>query len=820
MQPQLVLYGDKDFAEKVMQDIFYKPSFGSLIKHVTGKWDIKSEEVDFARGTYRHIINLRYLINKQDAYRIDQQIEKIAKFLEEKLPTQKKVPESNNTRDYQVARIIHDYIVKNLQPYTKENARESKLFTDSKAEQGKKYEVHTLAAGLFAEEGVCQSYAMLFDRLATRMGLESRVVRGHKVSNKVLNKPREINRAKKLFSSYQTIADKGGAWEEANHMWNQVKIDGKWYHVDMTVDQSVSMQLRGYYYNKFLVSDDEMNKITQFPISVDPKTDQVVMWYQTQTIWNHDEAFKVEANYDDFGKLIYKLGDNKRLEYDMNKDLKFSTVKSTSVIGKDKVDFVPYVPSSEVKDVKQITMPHSNNSVIQVPTGTTAEKLPNYLGAIAITSKNSEELFELGSYKLDKVVVVNSEEVNKVANNRNSHITITLAVKGDQTFETLPVSIVFSDPEDMPKPSTTITLKENKVVVDQYHFEFNDLQKQENIDNQLKQEKDAEKKILDLVTLTSKDSKYDPKKATLSVEGLELIDFADPNVYKAYVVAIGEDKLKVKEEIKVEVKKVTKPSTLQHKIKKTEDTRDVTDLPLSTHENVKAEDKAPADAGTYLERVFGPEFVNIISKDSGLKTAETFKIELEDINGKIWVYRKDKDMFYSKDDMNIPLYQGEKMINIFKTPGTFNIRFVAQKGTEEPLVVPVKLTLTSTDAKFKNATVDEKAKAKNEINGLKSLSLTKRGFYSDSINRASYSNRITEIVETAKKDSNYGKTVTYTVNHVVDGKIVETYKKIAFIGEVVSERADYRLAKERRVVEPKAEITGSGQVLTVTYRSK
>lgn len=133
------------------------------------------------------------------------------------------IKDSDN--DYQKALKIHDFIVK------KNNYNRG----DSKGMSGG-YSVHHPASILFGNGGVCNAYATLFDKLATKSGLDVRYATGF---SKKTGEP---------------------------HIWNMVKIDGYWFNVDATWDDPTITFSDGYVenlgdfiiYDYFLKSDKEI----------------------------------------------------------------------------------------------------------------------------------------------------------------------------------------------------------------------------------------------------------------------------------------------------------------------------------------------------------------------------------------------------------------------------------------------------------------------------------------------------------------------------------------------------------------------------------
>lgn len=105
-------------------------------------------------------------------------------------------------------RSIHDYIAKTIQ------------YDDSK----KKF---TAYAGLVdsSHKTVCQGYALLFYKMCTDAGIPCRIVTG---------------------------------WAGTNHAWNIVKLDKKWYYVDVTWDDT-GKKYQPFTYDYFLTGSNTMN---------------------------------------------------------------------------------------------------------------------------------------------------------------------------------------------------------------------------------------------------------------------------------------------------------------------------------------------------------------------------------------------------------------------------------------------------------------------------------------------------------------------------------------------------------------------------------
>lgn len=122
--------------------------------------------------------------------------------------------------DYEKALYLHDFICVSFE-----------YDTD--------YAVSDIYGMLMEGRGVCTAYALLYDELLTRVGIESRAV----------------------------ISPK----ESLNHMWNEVKIDGKWYYVDVTWDDPLPDRFGEALHDNFLICETCLEKThdgvydTEFP---------------------------------------------------------------------------------------------------------------------------------------------------------------------------------------------------------------------------------------------------------------------------------------------------------------------------------------------------------------------------------------------------------------------------------------------------------------------------------------------------------------------------------------------------------------------------
>lgn len=164
--------------------------------------------------------------------------------------------------DYTKALKIHDFVI------TKNQYNRG----DSKDMSGG-YSIYHPASILYGNGGVCNAYATLFDKLATKSGLEVRYATGF---SKKTGEP---------------------------HIWNMVKVDGNWYNLDTTWDDPAVGFSDGYVvnmdefviYDYFLKSDEDIEKSRT--IDKDPNKPVSVLTMDTglksPTIQKIDGEFRV-----------------------------------------------------------------------------------------------------------------------------------------------------------------------------------------------------------------------------------------------------------------------------------------------------------------------------------------------------------------------------------------------------------------------------------------------------------------------------------------------------------------------------------------------
>jgi len=149
--------------------------------------------------------------------------------------------------DVEKALRLHDYLVLNTSYDT----------ADSIPDLNGGYSAYDI---IVKNNGVCQGYALAYQHLLSKVGIESKVVKSY----------------------------------EMNHGWNLVKIDDKWYHVDVTWDDPVPDTPGRVNHSYFLLSDEAMSSSSKtrtkphhdwedIGITADDTTYDNMFWNQVQT---------------------------------------------------------------------------------------------------------------------------------------------------------------------------------------------------------------------------------------------------------------------------------------------------------------------------------------------------------------------------------------------------------------------------------------------------------------------------------------------------------------------------------------------------------
>ncbi|MEC1718285.1 transglutaminase domain-containing protein [Schinkia azotoformans] len=197
--------------------IKYKGSTNKLLDVISGYIDKAIENDEYLNYSFRGVnmsykaygtdititLKFTYYETAAEMKYVDQQVNAIlSKIIS---------PEMNN---HEKVKAVHDYLVLNL-------GYDTTLISNSP--------YTALTKGITA----CNGYAMLAYKMLKKLGFDVRLISGTASSQ---------------------------AYKTQNHAWNLVKLDDKWYHLDVTWDDPVPDEAGRIFYDYYLLTDKEISK--------------------------------------------------------------------------------------------------------------------------------------------------------------------------------------------------------------------------------------------------------------------------------------------------------------------------------------------------------------------------------------------------------------------------------------------------------------------------------------------------------------------------------------------------------------------------------
>lgn len=162
--------------------------------------------------------------NTGSKYQYPQALSMYKQTLREMEKLKEKIDDSMS--DYEKFKTIHDFVSLNMEYDWKQYEADIYGY-----DYEWKYYPDVLSQFFIGGTGVCEDYSEIYSKLCDYFGLECWLIRG------------EVD----------------GAYGWDGHAWNIVKLDGNYYHVDVTWDDLDDGE-NDVYYECFLVSDDEIKE--------------------------------------------------------------------------------------------------------------------------------------------------------------------------------------------------------------------------------------------------------------------------------------------------------------------------------------------------------------------------------------------------------------------------------------------------------------------------------------------------------------------------------------------------------------------------------
>ncbi len=169
---------------------------GDYLQFSIKQWYIKTSWIEGGDATVT--LDVVYKCSYEEEKKVDKTVKSALKSLE-----------LDGKSDYEKVKAIHDYII-------------NKVSYDATLRRTSAYDA------LIGKSSVCEGYAMAAYRMFTEAGLDTRIITG--------------------------------AGNGASHAWNIVKVEGKWYNIDLTWDDPITYDGEEMLtYDYFLKSNKEFS---------------------------------------------------------------------------------------------------------------------------------------------------------------------------------------------------------------------------------------------------------------------------------------------------------------------------------------------------------------------------------------------------------------------------------------------------------------------------------------------------------------------------------------------------------------------------------
>lgn len=207
--------GIADFQKKIaisaLDDTSFRRAIEAVILDNPQFFYFDKSKIEVLSGSTGYIVMPQYLYDKRKAEEIRNQIE-----AETKLIIQNQIRQDMSAFEKVVA--IHDYIAKNT------------MYNFSALRSSIASEAHSIAGMLLKHSAVCEGIAKSFAYLLIKLNIPVLCVDGYSVID----------------------------GNEVRHMWNMVKLDGEFYHLDATWDLQEINHFSGQSHVYVLLDDDAM----------------------------------------------------------------------------------------------------------------------------------------------------------------------------------------------------------------------------------------------------------------------------------------------------------------------------------------------------------------------------------------------------------------------------------------------------------------------------------------------------------------------------------------------------------------------------------
>lgn len=262
----------------------------------------------FQGGYFRYATNVRDMIPEHiegDKYSLEIELDYMEDFdyikeAERKITTDfynKYAP--MNLSEIEKAKLIQDWLVKNVKNFPNPDPSDQSWPKNTNGSR----RIHFTSSAMLDGEGVCLTYAMTYARMAERMGLDVRVVSaGMNIYNNKYGESPEVELTRKMMENPDTTTYSA---RFLNHASNMVKIDGKWYHLDVYHDINIPLNFKTDDKYAFFLQSDENYAATKISMERRGRVEEFIV----SKVWNKNRIYPAPESLNEEARKLPNLAE-------------------------------------------------------------------------------------------------------------------------------------------------------------------------------------------------------------------------------------------------------------------------------------------------------------------------------------------------------------------------------------------------------------------------------------------------------------------------------------------------------------------------------
>jgi len=279
-----------------LKDIAYKvdPMFGRVYKMSYQDTKAYTKDED---GIVRFYIGVKFEYEVCDEY-----------YVLEKIIHSKPIPE-NKKEALELCSVceafMRDYITSDMSEYDKELTVHDYIVSNCEYSFSDKNDMSEYYAygALVNQKAVCSGYSRATALLLTLCDIDVKLLSGDAYDNMgVATETDSTNESESVIAPDGTVVD--------GHMWNQVKIEGQWYHLDTTWDDPYGTDEPKLNHDFFNVNDSILKKNHEWESKdAEPCSSTLQNYYEKNGIF-----FRNNSSYTEYVKEYLSAGNRDKLE--------------------------------------------------------------------------------------------------------------------------------------------------------------------------------------------------------------------------------------------------------------------------------------------------------------------------------------------------------------------------------------------------------------------------------------------------------------------------------------------------------------------------